>query len=71
MPSHTRVFLLTDLVLIIVAARLLGALARRLGQPAVIAEIAAGILAGPAVLGPWRWCSLPPGRTPTIIGGCC
>ncbi|MET8797731.1 cation:proton antiporter [Nocardia sp. NPDC004568] len=45
------IFLLTDLVLIIVAARLLGGLARRLGQPAVIGEIAAGILVGPTVLG--------------------
>jgi Kef-type K+ transport system membrane component KefB len=45
------IFLLADLVLIIVAARLLGGLARRLGQPAVIGEIAAGILAGPTVLG--------------------
>ncbi|WP_328392912.1 cation:proton antiporter [Nocardia sp. NBC_00416] len=45
------IFLLLDLVLIIVLARLLGGLARRLGQPAVIGEIAAGILAGPTILG--------------------
>ena len=36
---------------IIVAARVVGALARRLGQPAVIAEVIAGILLGPSLLG--------------------
>jgi Kef-type K+ transport system membrane component KefB len=36
---------------IIVAARLVGALARRIGQPAVIAEVIAGILLGPSLLG--------------------
>ncbi|UGT68776.1 cation:proton antiporter [Nocardia gipuzkoensis] len=51
MPSHQMIFLLLDLVLIVGAARLLGWLAERLGQPAVIGEIVAGILAGPTVLG--------------------
>lgn len=46
------VLLLMDLVLIMAAARLLGWLAERVGQPAVIGEITAGILAGPTVLGP-------------------
>ncbi|MEI9936341.1 MAG: cation:proton antiporter [Pseudomonadota bacterium] len=36
---------------IIVAARLIGALARRVGQPAVIAEVIAGILLGPSLFG--------------------
>ncbi|HEY3254983.1 MAG TPA: cation:proton antiporter, partial [Polyangiaceae bacterium] len=36
---------------IIVAARLIGKLARRLGQPAVIAEVIAGILLGPSLFG--------------------
>jgi Kef-type K+ transport system membrane component KefB len=36
---------------IIVAARLIGGLARRLGQPAVIAEVIAGVLLGPSLLG--------------------
>jgi Kef-type K+ transport system membrane component KefB len=36
---------------IIMAARLVGSLARRLGQPAVIAEVIAGILLGPSLLG--------------------
>jgi Kef-type K+ transport system membrane component KefB len=38
-------------VAIIVASRLLGLLVRRLGQPQVIAEISAGILLGPSLLG--------------------
>src|SRR5882757_7239935 len=40
---------LLDLALIIVLARLLGAAARRLGQPAVIGEVLAGILVGPTL----------------------
>jgi Kef-type K+ transport system membrane component KefB len=42
--------LLLDLAVIVVLARLLGALARRLGQPAVIGEILGGILLGPTLL---------------------
>ena len=43
--------LVLDLAVIVVLARLLGALARRLGQPAVIGEILGGILLGPTLLG--------------------
>ena len=39
--------LLADVALIIILARLLGNLARRLGQPPVLGEILAGILLGP------------------------
>ncbi len=45
-------FVLLDIVLIIVAARLCGALARKVGQPAVVGEIVAGVLLGPSLLGP-------------------
>ncbi|MFD0890538.1 cation:proton antiporter, partial [Streptosporangium algeriense] len=45
--------LLLDLVIVLVAARLLGAVARRLGQPPVVGEIVAGILLGPTLLGPF------------------
>jgi Kef-type K+ transport system membrane component KefB len=48
---NTLLFLLLDLAIIISAARAFGALARRIGQPAVIGEIVAGILLGPTVLG--------------------
>ncbi|GAA5089705.1 cation:proton antiporter [Nocardia iowensis] len=51
MSSNQMVFLLVDLVLIAAAARVLGRLAERLGQPAVIGEIAAGIIVGPTILG--------------------
>ncbi|WP_067463338.1 cation:proton antiporter [Nocardia amamiensis] len=51
MPSHVITMLLVDLALVLVAARVLGWLAERVGQPPVIGEIAAGILAGPTVLG--------------------
>lgn len=43
--------LLLQLIVVIVAARAAGALFSRLGQPAVIGEIAAGILPGPSLLG--------------------
>jgi Kef-type K+ transport system membrane component KefB/nucleotide-binding universal stress UspA family protein len=53
MKTHSEilVYLLVDLVIIIALARTLGWLARRVGQPAVIGEIVAGILLGPTVLG--------------------
>lgn len=40
-----------DVALIVVASWLLGALARRLGQPTVIGQIVAGIALGPTLLG--------------------
>ncbi|GGS05713.1 hypothetical protein GCM10010269_50780 [Streptomyces humidus] len=45
------VFLLLDFAVVIVLAKSLGALARRLDQPAVIGEILAGVLLGPTLLG--------------------
>ena len=43
--------LLVQLVVVILAAQALGAVARRLGQPSVIGEMAAGIALGPSFLG--------------------
>lgn len=43
--------LLSSLLVLIVAARLMGAVFNRLNQPAVIGEMLGGILLGPAVLG--------------------
>ena len=45
------VIVLVQLVVIVAAARLLGVLFRRLGQPMVVGEITAGLLLGPSVLG--------------------
>jgi Kef-type K+ transport system membrane component KefB len=42
---------LVQLIVIIAAARLFGALARRVGQPSVVGEIVAGLLLGPSLLG--------------------
>ena len=49
--------LLLSLAIIVAAARALGYAANRIGQPAVIGEITAGILLGPTVLAPEvsRW----------------
>lgn len=43
--------LLLQLIVIVLAARMLGALAARVKQPPVIGEIAAGVLLGPSLLG--------------------
>jgi Kef-type K+ transport system membrane component KefB/mannitol/fructose-specific phosphotransferase system IIA component (Ntr-type) len=43
--------LLVALAVLLVAARALGELARKLNQPSVLGELAAGILLGPALLG--------------------
>lgn len=53
---HPLGVLLMQLIVVIGAARILGAWARRIGQPTVIGEIVAGILLGPSLLGfllPW------------------
>jgi Kef-type K+ transport system membrane component KefB len=46
--------LLAQVIAIVVVARLVGLVARRINQPMVIAEMVAGILLGPSVLG-WLW----------------
>ncbi|MFP5219550.1 MAG: cation:proton antiporter [Actinomycetes bacterium] len=51
-PAQVLAFVLLDLVIILVAARLMGTLARRIGQPFVVGEIVAGVLLGPTLLGP-------------------
>jgi Kef-type K+ transport system membrane component KefB len=51
MASNHVAALLFSLAAIVVSAWLFGALARKLGQPAVIGEIAGGILMGPTLFG--------------------
>jgi Kef-type K+ transport system membrane component KefB len=50
-------FVLFGVALILVLARIMGSLAKRVGQPAVVGEILAGILLGPTLLGPaiFKW----------------
>jgi Kef-type K+ transport system membrane component KefB len=48
---HPLARLILQVVVIVVAARVCGVLASRVGQPPVIGEIAAGILLGPSLLG--------------------
>ena len=52
--SHTENILLTfilQLIVIVAASRVIAALFRRMGQPQVCGEIAAGLILGPSVLG--------------------
>lgn len=49
--THPLAILLLQIITIIVVARILGFLCRRIGQPAVIGEILAGILLGPSLVG--------------------
>lgn len=62
--------LFIQFLVILAAARACGALARKAGQPAVIGEMAAGILLGPSFLG-WIWPAatgfvFPPGSLATL-----
>lgn len=54
---HPLGLLLMQVIVIIVAARLMGHLVRKVGQPAVIGEMAAGLMLGPSLLG-WVFPSL-------------
>src|SRR5687767_10981240 len=46
--------LMVQAVVVIAVSRALGLVARRFGQPMVIAEVSAGIVLGPSLLG-WLW----------------
>jgi len=57
------VLLLAQIVVVLLAARLVGRLMRRLGQPQVVGEMVAGILLGPSLFGalaPGAWATLFP-----------
>jgi Kef-type K+ transport system membrane component KefB/nucleotide-binding universal stress UspA family protein len=49
--SSSEIVLVTELVTLILLGRLLGEAMQRIGQPAVMGELVAGILLGPSVLG--------------------
>ena len=50
-PNPDLPLLLTQIVVILVAARVVGLLVRRIGQPQVVGEMLAGIALGPSILG--------------------
>lgn len=50
-PDQVLGFVLLDITLILIAARAVGAVFRRLGQPTVVGEIVGGVLLGPSFLG--------------------
>lgn len=60
-PGEVAPIVLIDIAVIIIVARLMGALFRRIGQPAVVGEILAGILLGPSLLGAF------PGDLPDLL----
>lgn len=49
--DHIAGYVFLDIAVIIIAARIMGKLAVRLRQPAVVGEITAGIMLGPSLLG--------------------
>ena len=50
-PDQIVAVVLLDIAVIVLVARGMGILARRLGQPAVVGEIVAGLILGPSLLG--------------------
>jgi Kef-type K+ transport system membrane component KefB len=50
-PTETIAYVLADLAIILIAARIVGGIFVRLRQPRVVGEIIAGILIGPTILG--------------------
>jgi Kef-type K+ transport system membrane component KefB len=51
MPAATAIHFFLELAVILGACRLVGFLARRIGQPQVVGEMIAGVLLGPSLLG--------------------
>ena len=67
----TSVSLLLSLGLVIAAARLLGEIAKRFGQPSLVGELLAGIILGPTVFGriaPDSFAHLFPASGPLLVG---
>ena len=69
--ADTTMHVLLALVVIIVTARIIGALFRRLHQPPVIGEVVGGILLGPSLLGaisPSAYAALLPQQAAPFLG---
>jgi Kef-type K+ transport system membrane component KefB len=50
-PHHAVLILLLQIAILLLVARLLGEVMRKLKQPAVVGELAAGVLLGPSIFG--------------------
>jgi Kef-type K+ transport system membrane component KefB len=61
-------YLLFDVVLILLLARLLGWLAEKIGQPRVVGEIVAGLLLGPTLLGADLSLAVAPAEVRPVLG---
>jgi K+:H+ antiporter len=51
LDEHHLLIFWVQFVVLVLMARLLGAAMNRIGQPAVVGELAAGLVLGPTVLG--------------------
>jgi Kef-type K+ transport system membrane component KefB len=63
-PGATVGHLLLQVAVVLMATGIMGALFRKVGLPAVVGEVLAGILLGPSLLG-WLW----PGGSGFLFGG--
>lgn len=52
--SHVEMLFIVQIVLLILVGRLLGEAMERLGQPAVVGQLLAGLILGPSLFG-WLW----------------
>ncbi|MGW6010652.1 cation:proton antiporter domain-containing protein [Streptomyces sp. NPDC055210] len=68
MTTQQTMSLLTGLAVMVLLARVLGALARRIGQPAVIGEVLAGIALGPTLFHGTVSDALFPSSTRPLLG---
>ena len=51
LPAHQALVFLLQVVVLLTAALAMGALARRMGMPAIVGELTAGVVLGPSLLG--------------------
>src|SRR3954470_11908255 len=51
MPASVAIHFFLELAVILAACRVVGLIARRLGQPQVVGEMIAGVVLGPSLLG--------------------
>jgi Kef-type K+ transport system membrane component KefB len=68
--SQLSVYFFAQAAIIVLASQLVGALARRLGQPQVVGEMIAGVLLGPSLFGlvmpQWQQTLFPPSTMGTL-----